>query len=49
MMEDIFKECIGHFPDEFMPKFRLIDDEVDSFYLEGMYQLAIELKNTIEI
>ena len=49
MMEDIFKECRRHFPDEFMPKFRLIDDEVDSFYLEGMYQLAIELKNTIEI
>ena len=49
MMESIFQECRKYFPDEFMPKFRLIDDEVDSFYLEGMYQLAIELKNTIEI
>lgn len=49
MMGNIFQECRKYFPDEFMPKFRIIDDKVDSYYLEGMYQLAIELKNTIEI
>lgn len=49
MMDGLFKECEKSFPTEFMPKFKLIDDDVDSFYLKGMYQMALELKNSIEL
>ncbi|WP_160560842.1 ROK family protein [Parablautia muri] len=43
MLECIKKKCGESIPPEYMPKFKAVDS-FDEFYVEGMYQLAVDRK-----
>ena len=43
-MEQVRRECETYLPVDFIPDFRVAEDGGDSYYLEGMYQKALEMK-----
>ena len=43
----IRKDCLQYIPDEYMPTF-IYEDDLNAFYLEGMYQKALDLKGVIK-
>lgn len=43
MIESIRTKCEESIPQEYMPKFKVVDS-FDEFYFEGMYQLAVDRK-----
>lgn len=43
-MGEIRRQCGEKIPMDFMPDFRIAEDGGDSYYLEGMYQKALEMK-----
>ena len=46
-MSQIRNACEKQIPSNFLPKFRLIGAEYESSYLEGMYQIALEMKQNL--
>lgn len=48
-MAQVRSECEKDLPIDIMPDFRLVDDEGYSYYLEGMYQKALEMKADITL
>lgn len=46
-LEWIRNNCLNYIPAEYMPKF-IYQDNLDTFYLEGMYQKALELKGAVK-
>ena len=49
MMEAVQTACAKAVPPEVLPKFRLADHRGDQYYLEGMYQKALEMKADLAI
>lgn len=49
MMEAVQTACAKAVPPEFLPKLRLADHRGDQYYLEGMYQKALEMKADLAI
>lgn len=49
MMEVVQSACAEAIPSGFLPKFRLADHRGDQYYLEGMYQKALEMKADLAI
>ena len=43
------REMMEAVPPEFLPKLRLADHRGDQYYLEGMYQKALEMKADLAI
>lgn len=43
MVERIKKECLQSIPEEYMPDFSFVQD-MEDYYIEGMYQRALDLK-----
>lgn len=48
-MNEVRSECERDLPIEVMPDFRVIEDEGYRYYLEGMYQKALEMKADITL
>lgn len=46
-ISQIRSACEKQIPSNFLPKFRLIGAEYESSYLEGMYQIALEMKQNL--
>ena len=49
MMEAVQTACAKAVPPEFLPKLRLAEHRGDQYYLEGMYQKALEMKADLAI
>ena len=46
-LEWVKKDCLAYIPEEYIPDF-VYEQNLDSFYLEGMYQKALDLKGVFQ-